>query len=97
MDIDELSGWLRLANANGLSPTALRALLAAFGGPQAVLDQSLEALAAVAGEKAARAVHAPPSRSELGGFEECLARTAEWAVAPGNAIVTPIPRTRRRF
>jgi DNA processing protein len=88
MDTDELSGWLRLANANGLSPIALRALLAAFGGPQAVLGQSFETLAAVAGEKAARAVQAPPPRSELGSFEECLARTVDWAEAPGNAIVT---------
>jgi DNA processing protein len=88
MDIDELSGWLRLANASGLSPIALRALLAAFGGPQAVLEQSFEALATVAGEKAAWAVQAPPPRSELGSFEECLARTADWAEAPGNAIVT---------
>jgi DNA processing protein len=88
MDIHELSGWLRLANASGLPPVALRALLAAFGGPQAVLVQSFEALAAVAGEKAARAVQAPPPRSELGSFEECLARTADWAEAPGNAIVT---------
>jgi DNA processing protein len=88
MDIDELSGWLRLANASGLSPIALRALLAAFGGPQAVLEQSFEALATVAGEKAARAVQAPPPRSELGSFEECLARTADWAEAAGNAIVT---------
>jgi DNA processing protein len=88
MDIDELSGWLRLANANGLSPIALRALLAAFGSPQRVLAQSFGALSDVAGDKAARAVQAPPSHSELGSFEECLARTADWAEAPGNAIVT---------
>jgi DNA processing protein len=80
--------WLRLANANGLSPIALRALLAAFGGPHAVLEQSFEALTSVAGEKAARAVLAPPASSTLGAFDECVERTIEWASAAGNAVIT---------
>jgi DNA processing protein len=87
-DLDDLPGWLRLANTNGLSPAALRALLVAFGGPQGVLGQSFEALAAVAGEKAARAVLAPPPSSELGDFDTCLEQTAQWATLPGNFIVT---------
>ena len=87
-DTQDVSAWLRLANASGLQPIALRALLAEFGGPQAVLNRPFEALAAIAGEKAARAVLAPPPRSELGSFDECLARTLEWASMPGNTIVT---------
>jgi DNA processing protein len=87
-DSQDISAWLRLANASGLPPIALRALLAEFGGPQAVLNQPFEALAAIAGEKAARAVLAPPPRSELGSFDECLARTLEWASVPGNAVIT---------
>ena len=87
-DLQDVSAWLRLANASGLPPIALRALLAEFGGPQAVLNQSFEALAVIAGEKAARAVLGPPPRSELGSFDECLACTLEWASAPGNKIVT---------
>jgi DNA processing protein len=87
-DSQDISAWLRLANASGLPPIALRALLAEFGGPQAVLNQPFEALAAIAGDKAARAVLAPPPRSELGSFDECLARTLEWASMPGNTVVT---------
>jgi DNA processing protein len=84
----DVSAWLRLANASGLQPIALRALLAEFGSPHAVLGQSFAALAGIAGEKAARAVLAPPPGSELGSFHECLARTLEWAAIEGNAIVT---------
>jgi DNA processing protein len=87
-DSRDISAWLRLANASGLLPIALRALLAAFGSPHAVLNQSFEALAAIAGEKSARAVRAPPPSSELGSFDECLARTLEWASMPGNTVVT---------
>ncbi len=88
IDLQDVSAWLRLANASGLPPIALRALLAEFGGPQAVLNQSFGTLAAIAGEKAACAVLGPPPRSELGSFDECLARTLEWASAAGNTIVT---------
>ncbi|OTP75969.1 DNA-processing protein DprA [Caballeronia sordidicola] len=87
-DPNDVSAWLRLANAGGLQPIALRALLAEFGSPHAVLDQSFGALAAIAGEKAARAVAAPPPSSELGTFDECLGRTLEWASIEGNSIVT---------
>ncbi|MGX7005152.1 DNA-processing protein DprA [Caballeronia sp. KNU42] len=87
-ELQDVSAWLRLANTSGLPPIALRALLAEFGGPQAVLNQSFDALAVIAGEKAARAVLGPPPRSELGSFDECLACTLEWASAPGNRIVT---------
>jgi len=87
-DLQDVSAWLRLANASGLPPIALRALLAEFGGPQAVLNQPFGALAAIAGEKAAYAVLGAPPRSELGSFDECLARTLEWASVPGNRIVT---------
>ncbi len=84
----DFRAWLHLAQANGLSPIALRALLAAFGSPHAVLEQSFGALTSVAGEKAARAVLAPPANSALGSFNECVERTIEWASAAGNAVIT---------
>jgi DNA processing protein len=87
-DSTDVSSWLRVANASGLPPIALRALLAEFGSPHAVLGQSFAALAGIAGEKAARAVLAPPPVSELGSFDECLARTLEWASIEGNSIIT---------
>ncbi|MDR3100477.1 MAG: DNA-processing protein DprA [Paraburkholderia sp.] len=81
---DELSAWLRLANARGLKPAALRALLGAFGLPQHALAQPFEALAAAAGNEAARAVLAPPAAD----FAQQVAAVAAWCALPGNALVT---------
>ncbi|MCG5075937.1 DNA-processing protein DprA [Paraburkholderia tagetis] len=81
---DELSAWLRLANARGLKPVALRALLSAFGLPQHVLAQPFEALAAAAGNEAARAVLAPPAAD----FAQQVAAVAAWCALPGNTLVT---------
>ncbi len=51
----ELAAWLRLSLAPGLKPAALRLMLGAFGLPEAIFNQSPEALAEIAGEAAARA------------------------------------------
>ncbi|WP_207000187.1 DNA-processing protein DprA [Trinickia mobilis] len=80
----ELAAWLRLATARGLSPTALRALLDAFGLPEAVLATPFHALAAIAGEAVAQAVLAEPPP----GFAQQLADTALWRAQSGNEIVT---------
>ena len=85
--VHNLRAWLRLAHARGLRPIELRALLGEFGGPEAVLDQSFGALAAVAGESAAKAVLAPPPRFGH-GFEEYVQRAADWASMPGNHVIT---------
>ncbi len=79
----DLAAWLALAGANRLTPTALRALLDAFGTPQAVRAQSFDSLAAIAGQQAARAVLAPPAA----GFDERVARLAAWCSESGNALV----------
>ncbi|CAB3781133.1 hypothetical protein LMG28688_01195 [Paraburkholderia caffeinitolerans] len=81
---DELSAWLRLANARGLKPAALRALLGAFGLPQRVLAQPFGTLAAAAGSEAARAVLTPPAA----GFAQQVAAVTAWCARPGNALVT---------
>jgi DNA processing protein len=81
---DELSAWLRLAHARGLRPAALRALLGAFGLPLRVLAQPFDALAAVAGGEAARAVLAPPPAD----FAQQCAVVQAWRERPGNALVT---------
>lgn len=44
MERDELAAWLRLLAAPGVSSSAARRLLAAFGLPQAILSQSRAAL-----------------------------------------------------
>jgi DNA processing protein len=84
---DDLPAWLRLAHARGLRPPALRALLGAFGGPQAVLAQSFADLARVAGDDAARAALAPPPDSRA-AFDERVERTIEWASQANNYVVT---------
>jgi len=81
---DERAAWLVLAGARGLTPAALRALLAAFGMPQALRSQSFDALAAVAGEAAARAVLAPLPA----GWQAQAAEVEMWCAQPGNALVT---------
>lgn len=83
---DDLPAWLRLAHARGLRPPALRALLGAFGGPQAVLAQPFADLARVAGDDAARAALAPPD--SRAGFDERVERTSGWVSQAGNHVVT---------
>ncbi|MFM0030972.1 DNA-processing protein DprA [Paraburkholderia madseniana] len=80
----ELAAWLRLSLAPGLKPAALRLLLGAFGLPEAIFNQSPEALAGIAGEAAARAVLAPSSPD----FDAQLDAVIAWRELPGNHVVT---------
>ncbi|MGB8421554.1 DNA-processing protein DprA [Paraburkholderia sp.] len=80
----ELAAWLRLSLTPGLKPAALRLLLAAFGLPEAIFNQSPEALAEIAGEAAARAVLAPP----IPDFDAQLDAVIAWRELPGNHVVT---------
>ncbi|WP_434108039.1 DNA-processing protein DprA [Paraburkholderia caffeinilytica] len=80
----ELAAWLRLSLAPGLKPAALRLLLSAFGLPEAIFNQSPEALAEIAGEATARAVLAPPGPD----FEAQLDAVIAWSELPGNHVVT---------
>ena len=80
----ELAAWLRLSLAPGLKPAALRLLLHAFGLPEAVFEQPPEALAAIAGEAAARAALAPAGPD----FDSQLEAVIAWREQPGNQIVT---------
>ncbi|WP_243736962.1 MULTISPECIES: DNA-processing protein DprA [unclassified Cupriavidus] len=80
----DVLAWLRLANAPGVGPVAMRRLMAAFGLPQQVLAQSVAALSAVVPARLARAVLAAPGAavSALAG------RTLRWLDTPGNHLVT---------
>jgi DNA processing protein len=80
----ELTAWLRLSLAPGLKPAALRLLLSAFGLPEAIFDQSLETLAGIAGEAAARAVLTPSGAD----FDTQLDAVIAWRELPGNEVVT---------
>ena len=80
----ELAAWLRLSLAPGLKPAALRLMLSAFGLPEAILGQSPEALAEIAGEAAARAALAPTGPE----FDSQLDAVIAWRELPGNQVVT---------
>jgi DNA processing protein len=80
----ELAAWLRLSLAPGLKPATLRLLLSAFGLPEAIFGQTQEALAAIAGEAAARAALAPTSAD----FDAQLDAVIAWKELPGNQVVT---------
>ena len=80
----ELVAWLRLSLAPGLKPAALRLMLGAFGLPEAIFGQSPEALAAIAGEAAARAALAPTGPD----FDSQLDTVIAWRELPGNHVVT---------
>ncbi|MBN3729124.1 DNA-protecting protein DprA, partial [Burkholderia sp. Ac-20379] len=58
-DRQTLAAWLHLASAPGLTAAAGEALLCAFDSIDALFGAEHAALAAVAGEAAARAVLAP--------------------------------------
>jgi DNA processing protein len=72
MKREELASWLRLA-LGPLSRNEARKLLAAFGLPQAVLHQSVEALGKVVERAKAEALKREPQ-----GFAEVLDRTLAW-------------------
>jgi len=61
IDDDELGAWLRLLLVSGIGREGARRLLASFGSPQAVVQASEQALAAVAGLKLAAEILTEPS------------------------------------
>ena len=54
-----LYDWLRLAQASGIGPVAVRALLERFGTPAAILGAGFAALRGVVSEAQARSLLAP--------------------------------------
>ena len=73
MDQQELASWLRLSLTPGVGNTTARQLLAAFGLPHAIFEQSAAALRQVVSSKQAQALHTePPELAPL------LATTWDW-------------------
>jgi len=73
MQRDELGHWLRLALSPGVGNTTARKLLAAFGLPAAIFEQSHTALCQVVSAAQARALQSPPE-----GWNDLLTRTWDW-------------------
>lgn len=75
-----LAAWLTLAHAPGLGAGAIRRLLREFGLPEAVLSAQRSELGRVVPAAALQGLDAPATRS-------AVARSLEWAAAPGCHIV----------
>jgi DNA processing protein len=73
---EELAAWLRLALTPTVGPAAARRLLAAFGLPEAIFRQDLEALTQVVDRPRADALLAQPDR-----LAEQLEATLAWLAA----------------
>ena len=73
MDKDELRAWLRLSMTDGIGNDAARKLLACFGSPQAVFEQSEAALCQVTTPKHAQALMTVPNELAV----QCV-RTHQW-------------------
>jgi DNA processing protein len=83
MSPDELATWLQLLETPGIGRLSARRLLAAFGGPQAVLAAHRSARAAVVGATVAAALDAPPE-----GHAALVERTQQWrAESPLNRLL----------
>ena len=86
LSADELSAWLRLAHSPGLSPSAARRLLAAFGSPEAAVAAGPGAWWEVGGAAASEALLKPRFEPEA-----VYARTAAWLAGdPVRRHVVPL-------
>mgnify|MGYP000432103321 CR=1 FL=1 len=73
MNKDELRAWLRLGMTDGVGNDAARKLLACFGSPQAVFEQTEAALGQVVTPKQAQALLSVPNELAV----QCV-RTHQW-------------------
>jgi DNA processing protein len=73
MNKDELRAWLRLSITEGVGNDAARKLLACFGSPQAVFEQTETALCQVVNPKQAQALLTVPNELAV----QCV-RTHQW-------------------
>jgi len=80
-DADEIAGWLRLVATPGVGPVACRALLAAFGLPEAIFAASRDQLARVVPANVATALKSARD-------DALTEKTIAWAAQPGNHVLT---------
>jgi DNA processing protein len=80
-DSTEAASWLRLSLIPGISALKLRALLGAFGSPEAVLGASHAALRNVVPAEIAGAI-------AEGGTDEPVEAALAWLETPDNYLVT---------
>ena len=90
---EELGHWLRLSLTPGVGAEAARRLLAAFGEPEAIFEQSESALRQVVSALQAQALRQIPS-----GWPELTEETWDWlhaetkSATESETVITPIGR-----
>ncbi len=77
----DLTAWVTLSVAPGLTHDAFRQLLVAFGDPIEILGAERADLAAASSDRAARAVLSPAP-------VELLSKVSDWLEDPANHVVT---------
>jgi len=78
-----LATWLRLERTHGVGPRTAAALLAAFGGIDAIFEAGLPALATQVGPAAARALLQPVSADT----QRLIDATLRWQDQPGHGVL----------
>ena len=85
MERAELTAWLRLTLTPGVGNDTARKLLAAFGSPEAVFEQSQAALRQLGSDKLASAIVTEPLK-----LPHLLQTTVDWLEGGDDRIVAPI-------
>ena len=85
MERAELTAWLRLTLTPGVGNDTARKLLAAFGSPEAIFEQSQAALRQLGSDKLASAIVTEPLK-----LPELLQTTVDWLAGGDDRIVAPI-------
>ena len=85
MERAELTAWLRLTLTPGVGNDTARKLLAAFGSPEAIFEQSQAALRQLGSDKLASAITTEPLK-----LPELLQATVDWLAGGDDRIVAPI-------
>jgi DNA processing protein len=84
MDADDQAAWLRLMHTPGVGAVAARALLAAFGLPDAIFCAGFDALRRVVAAPVAMALAGPIPEPTQARIDAALA----WLQLPGNHLLT---------
>lgn len=77
---EELGAWLRLMLTSGVGPETARSLMAAFGEPQAIFEQTEPALRQIVSPQQAKALRQTPA-----GWPELTTETWHWLQADGTS------------
>lgn len=82
-----LAAWLRLLDADGIGPVAIRALLSRHADPVAIFAASFASLCELVRPEQTRALLTPPSAPAATVLATRLQATLAWLAQPGNTLL----------